>query len=284
MKRFVRTVKYHRLTSRIYRFLTAQSRQRRVNPPADVYVISYPKSGRTWLRVLVGKAICKKFGLPDELIIDTYDLTAAAGIPRTLFTHDSSSIKRGCLYYQLPTDKSKYAGKRVVFLARNIKDVLVSSYFQATRREATKGLGYYSGSIAEFVRSERFGARKVLTFYNAWYDNRAVPSDFLLIRYEDMHSSPADILTKTLDFIGVNQIESDIIKAAVEFATFDHMKELEKRNFFGNPNPPPSYPNDGEAYKMRRGIVEGYTAYLSEEDIRYIDQIMREMGCPFLQA
>ena len=32
---------------------------------SDVYLISYPKCGRTWLRVMIGKAVMLHFNLPD---------------------------------------------------------------------------------------------------------------------------------------------------------------------------------------------------------------------------
>ena len=56
----------------------------------DAYIISYPKCGRNWLTVLIGKALCEKFNLPDEIMLDTYKVTAASGILRTQMTYDNS--------------------------------------------------------------------------------------------------------------------------------------------------------------------------------------------------
>ncbi|MFQ5645128.1 MAG: sulfotransferase domain-containing protein, partial [Thiogranum sp.] len=145
----------------------------------DAYIISFPKSGRTWLRVMIGKALCLKYDLPDDIMLDTPKITSAAGILRTEFIHDYAD-NTWREYSQLPTNKRRYAKKRVVFLVRNIKDVLVSYYFHSTKRT-----GDFSGDISAFVRSERFGARKVITFYNIWHENLTVPLHFLLLRYEE---------------------------------------------------------------------------------------------------
>jgi len=246
--------------------------------PTDVYIISYPKSGRTWLRVLLGKAICLQYGLPDELMLDTHRLTSAAGLLRTHFVHDYSEILSGLHYRRLPERKREYASKKVVFVVRDIKDTLVSSYFQATKRTYK-----FKGPISEFVRSETFGVKKIVTFYNVWHNNSHVPKDFLLLRYEDMHQNPSDALIRTLRFIGLEQIEDRIIKEAVAFASFNNMKKMEAGGYFKDAKMRPGDAGDEESYKVRKGVVGGYTTYLNEADIQYIDQTVAKMGCPFVQ-
>lgn len=78
----------------------------------DAYVISFPKSGRTWLRLLIGKTLCEKFNLPSDIMLDTYRVTAAAGTLRTQLTHDHSSMNEGARYFELPTDKKNTLTKR----------------------------------------------------------------------------------------------------------------------------------------------------------------------------
>ena len=248
----------------------------------DAYIISFPKSGRTWLRILIGKTLCERFNLPEEIMLDTHKVTAAAGILRTQMTHDDSSIIGGYKYYrynELSTDKRKYSKKKVIFLVRNVKDILVSFYFQVTKRENN-----YTGSISDFIRSDRYGIKKILTFYNIWHENRTVPKEFLLLRYEDMHKNPGEVLVKTIKFLGCDEVDNHIIKKAVEFASFTHMKKMEKDGFFKRDSMRAANINDDESYKVRRGIVGGYENYLSEGDIKYIDQIIKEMGQPFEQV
>ncbi len=264
--------------ARVYDALKIRFLRSKVVPrDTDVYIISYPKSGRTWLRVLIGKAVCLRYGLPDDLMLDTYRLTAAAGLLRTRFTHDYSEILTGIPYTALPTQRSEYAGKKVIFIAREIKDLLVSSYFQATKRT-----GKFDGPISDFIRTDKFGVKKVVTFYNIWHNNRHIPSEFVLLSYEAMHRNPADALVKTLCALSADGIDSATVEQAVEFARFDNMKKMEVDGYFNDPKMRPGDTNDEESFKVRKGRIGGYREYLGQEDIRFIDHTVEEIGCPFV--
>jgi hypothetical protein len=252
-------------------------------PRAAAYVISYPKSGRTWLRVLLGKALCLHYGLGPELLLDTPTLTDAAGVLRTDFHHDASELRDDLDYMTLPEDKRVYRGKDVVFLARDPRDVLVSSYFEATRRSFLfdgKPVGF-DGSLADFVRSPVFGARKVAAFYDIWARNQRVPKNFLLIRYEQLHAEPQELLGEVLRFLGAGAVEQEHIAQAVSYAGFDNMRRLERANAFHDPRLRPGDPREPESYKVRRGIAGGYVDYLAQEDIAYIDRELALRSSPF---
>jgi hypothetical protein len=276
MRRKLRTIPALR---RAFRFFKPKQRSGSF-AEANVVIVSFPKSGRTWLRVMLGKALCEQFHLPEALMLDTYRMTEAAGLLRVRFTHDYASIKRGCHYAELPADKSRFRDKKVIFLVRNIKDVLVSCYFQATLRQATSDLGNFTGSISDFVRSDRFGAKKIVTFYNIWHANQAVPAEFLLVSYEDMHRDAAQVLRQTLHVIGFPDPDPAVVAAAVEYARFSNLRAVESQNQFRHVILRPADASDHESYKLRRGVMKGYRDYLSKADIQYIDGVVAEMGCP----
>lgn len=243
-----------------------------------VYLISYPKCGRTWLRVLIGKYICEHFGCPDKYALFLTKLTEHLGLTPIKITHDFSNLMRSMKYSKLPTDKSKYKGSKVIFLIRNIKDVIVSSYFHVLKR-----IKIYNKDISNFIKSKEYGAKKIVSFFNIWYKNRKVPDDFLLVKYEDLHSNPNKILIEVLQFLGIEKIENDIIEKSVKFASFNNMKEMEKENFFESKKLKPTDINDNETYKIRKGIIGGYSSYLDDRDLKYIDGVINKMNCPFLK-
>ena len=84
-------------------------------------IISYPKCGRTWLRLMIGKVLSDRYHFPEAQMIDTYALTAVPGVLRTHFTHDYADIRLGYPFQYLPQDKSAYAASKVVFLMRAIR-------------------------------------------------------------------------------------------------------------------------------------------------------------------
>jgi len=243
----------------------------------DCYIISYQCSGRTWLRVLIGKALCEQYHLPEKLFSNIYAVTTAAGIARTKKNHDDTVINKVSTdYRELSEDKSFFKDKKIIFLSRDIKDIVVSSYFHMTKKAK-----FFEGSMSEFIRSDRFGVKKVLRFYNIWHANREVPADFLHISYEGLKADTAEVLSGTLKFLGAKNVEKRVIDSAVAFASFENMKQMERKKAIRSFEVRPADESDNDTFKVRRGVVGGYKDYLSDEDIRYIDAMVREMGNPF---
>ena len=266
------------ISSLYYRLLTLALRPLIHKRGVQCYLVSYPKCGRTWLRLLVGKALCDHFHLPEARMIDTYNLTAGPGVLRTHFTHDYADIRLGYPYNQLPADKTGYALAKVIFLMRDVRDTLVSSYFQASKR-----VNRFHGPIADFVRDERYGIKKILTFYNLWYANQSLPRDFLLLRYEDLHHDPVTTLRRTLQFMEVADVDEALLTTAVAFASFDNMKQMESKGTFADGKMLPGQKKDQSSFKVRQGKIGGYVEHLSHADLAYIDGVVQQMGCPFAE-
>jgi hypothetical protein len=243
----------------------------------QVYIVSYPKSGRTWLRLLVGKVLCDRFGVDATHMLDTQRATTLARATPTKFTHDGSGMREPSDFRQLGTSKQQYRGKKVVLLVREPRDVMVSCYFQATKR-----IHVYDGPISDFVRSEQYGIERCVNFYRIWDQNRHVPADFLLVRYEDMHANPQAALKSVLDFMDVSDVDNQMLDAAIEFGRFDNMKKLEATGHFKRQVLTPGNAKDGESFKVRRGKVGGYADYLSPEDCQYLTKVIADAHCPLL--
>lgn len=242
-----------------------------------IYIVSYPKTGRTWLRLLIGKVYCEKYNLSDKDAIHLKEISRQYGPIPIMLTHDNSSWNKKLLkFYQMPTNKNKFIGAKVIFLIRDVRDTLVSCYFQASKRDNN-----FKGSLSDFIKSESFGIIKILTFYNIWYENRKKPKDFLLLRYEDIHKNPHNTLIKTLNFIGLKNVKKEIIDKAVNFANFNNMQKMERENFFNTDILKPTDITDKETYKVRRGIIGDHISYLNDKDFEYIERVITEMGNPF---
>jgi hypothetical protein len=243
---------------------------------ADVVCVSYPKCGRTWLRVLLGKAISLRHGLDDQLVFDSNRLSRRSGVAMPFFTHDSASNTEGRHYERLDPNKSKYRSKKVLFLHRDPRDVVVSCYFQATHRK-----NLYIGTISDFIRDPHYGVRKILTFYDHWDRAQAVPRAFHLVRYADLHERPNDTLCGALRFLG-EDVDEDVVASAIEFASFDAMKKMESAGYLKKSRKlKPSNPRDPESFKARKGVVGGYREYLDDEDCKFLDEQIGEFRPAF---
>ena len=242
----------------------------------DVYIISYPKSGRTWLRALIGKYLSLKYDLPEDSILSTKRITSESSLQKVTFTHDGSGMSDKAKLEKLSDDKQAYAHKKVILMGRDIRDTLVSAYFQATKRVNT-----FDDTISEFIRTVEFGTERILSFYDIWVRNQQVPESFLFIRYEDMHQSPRDTLLKVLEFIGEASPAENLLDQSIEYCSFSNLKRLEARNKFGKGKLKPANTADPESFKVRKGKTGGYMEYLSEQDVEFIDKAIADYNFDF---
>jgi hypothetical protein len=248
---------------------------RAVQSAADVYLLSYPKAGRTWLRALVGKALVDHYGLPERRLLDTDVLTGAAGLPVAAFDHDQSALVIGTRWQDMPADRTAYRGKRVLLMGRDVRDNLVSAYFQATRR-----IDVYAGPISGFIRHDAYGIEKILTFYRIWAANRHIPAAFEFLTYEDLHRDTAGSLARVLAFLGAH-VSDATIAAAVDYCRFENLRRAEVEDRFDTDVLRPARTGDPEAFKVRMGKVGNYMEYLSTDDVAYIDAAVAARGCEF---
>jgi hypothetical protein len=100
------------------------------------FVISFPKSGRTWLGVML-----------DDLEV------------RARYSHDGSDHRLRLPLSELRADKAQYAGATVLLMVRDPRDTVVSGYFQVTRR-----LGIPVPSMSDLIQSDCYGIRKICHF------------------------------------------------------------------------------------------------------------------------
>jgi hypothetical protein len=248
----------------------------------DVYLISYPKCGRTWLRLMIGRAVARHFGLPenDDILLINWKRKPHPEVPKITVVHEDRPMLK--TPDELQTSKDKYHTKEVIFLVRDPRDVIVSSYFEMKKRGRIFGDNPYEarqavfeGTLAEFIDRRVGGFDTVIKYYNIWADQRDILKGFLLIRYEDMKTDPQRELCRVLDFLGLGMIADETIAEAVEFASFDNMRKMEAQGTFRSGILKPADVTDQESFKTRKGKIGGFSDYLSEQEIQALNQRMR---------
>lgn len=237
---------------------------------ADTHIVSFPKCGRTWLVLMLAKTIEYHFGIQSRNPLKLRNLRRPGrGIPLILQHHDGGP--EFLRPDELERDKGHYRGARVVFLVRDPRDVVVSSYYQKTKRNIN-----YSGSLQDYVYEPVGSTDTIVDFYNIWARNRDVPRDFLLMTYEGLHADTHGELRRLVDFLGLDAISDDNLHQAVEFCSFDNMRRLEAADEYRTGALAPRDPNDPDTFKTREGRVGSYRDQLGSEEIAHIDAVIDE--------
>jgi hypothetical protein len=188
-----------------------------------------------------------------------------AGVPHIAAKHDGTPQKKTAA--EIDPSRAEYTGCRVILLVRDLRDTLVSNYFQVTRREIR-----YQGDIASYLRWPRGSLDGMLRYYNVWADQRRVPRAFLLVRYEDLHDDTPRELRRIADFLGLQGVSEATIAGAVEYASFGAMKNREASRAADASVLAPGKAGDAESFKTRKGKIGGYAEYLSPEDVAWINR------------
>jgi hypothetical protein len=249
---------------------------------SDFLVLSRAKSGRTWLRAMLSRLYQQALGLPEAQLIEFDNFhTQNPAIPRILFTHGQY------LRQKLATAdwRVRHPEQKIVFLVRHPCDVAVSEYFQSTKRASRYKAELHgvekTASMFDFVMSSPVGLPAVIEYLNAWERELASLECAHVARYEEMRERPRESLSRIVSFLGA-PFSEDQIAEAVDFASFDNLKELEKRNFFGSGRLSPRDPEDPDSFKVRRGVVGGYRDYFDPEQISSMETLVKERLSPSL--
>ncbi len=270
--------------------LPPDSRSRkRHNLAASRLLLSFPKSGRTWLaylyayyaayRLLGAKAdecLERHFSsVPLEPLESlafaelTRDQEATRLVPRVAFEHGSQD--EPYMRINLAESLGRAAVTSAVLLVRDPRDVIVSYYHHLR----AGGIGVAQRlpddvDLSEFLRSEIYGIRAVVTYMNqaaAAGPSRFDP--FGVLFFEDLHADPAASLARFLAWVGAADVDPAAIRRAAELATFARLQgqELSRRAAAGEPL-------ERDALRFRRGQVGSARAELTPSDLAYLDRVI----------
>ena len=234
--------------------------------PSDVFVVTYPRSGTTWLRYLIANVLAPaedvtfstfRNYVPD--INDTYAARTSLDVFLPLSTPRFFS-------FHGPYDP---ALPKVVYLLRDPRDVMISFYHYRRTREQT-----YSGSLHDFLRSDDHYPCPWDQHVTGWLLN-GVNDNICLIRYEELQRDTLTAVRRVLDFADVHCKEDDIARA-VTASGFDEMRSAEERY-----TPDVSVTGEEKRF-VRRGKIGGYADELDLQSIRIIEEkygrVMRVVG------
>ena len=195
--------------------------------PDDVFLVSYPRSGNTWARFLLGNLIH-----PNDPITFA---NIESRVPEIYFNSDRvmRSLPRPRLLKSHECFQPHY--RRIIYIVRDPRDVAIS-YYHHNVKAGNIPDGYPMGDfIPRFVNAE-FDAK-----WGSWSDHvrswlllRQGQPDFLLLRYEDMKRETARELERVAAFLRGSAFPSvgtspEGLRQAIELSSPERMRALEQQ-------------------------------------------------------
>lgn len=239
--------------------------------PDDVFLVSYPKSGNTWMRFLIGNYIAgykvdfrnSHFVVPD-IHFNPENCKAIQFKPRFIKSHMPYSP----VY------------PRVIYIVRDGRDVAVSYYFHLLKS------GKVSATEITFSEYLKDFVEKGVPLYGTWSQNvyswfdRTKDGNILLLKYEDILKETELELTKAIEFAGLD-VERERVKKAVEASLFNEMQKLEISQHDECPTLGREVKNKDILF-VREGRAGGWRDHFSKEDeqvfLKYNDSVMSKLG------
>jgi hypothetical protein len=198
-----------RLKHRPYVRLPAVALRHRGISPGDIFVLSYPRSGNTWVRFMLAHVLLGRQPNFDEVFSHIPPVGWHRDAPRVL-PHGGRLIKS----HERPTWPYASSYRKVVYLVRDGRDVAVSYYDWYLNK------GLYAGRFESFLRLFLAGR---LDGYGSWHEHvrswltsaPARADALLVVRYEDLLGCPSENLARIAEFVGLDAAREQLDEALV---------------------------------------------------------------------
>lgn len=251
------------------------------------WLVSYPKSGNTWVRLLLA-AYMGRTPYRVELCADYGQLLygAVSPVPVEKMTWGQQVQCRGAALYHAAAERLEdpmivkshnaygaFAGiplfspqwtRKVVYVVRDPRDVLPSfaHHHGYELEEAAEIMAEPSARLPGLDRGAQHissWSRHVLSWVRAKED-----LDVLFVRYEDLHEGTTRELARVVEHLDyVDEVDPDLVDYAVEAARFDKQKSREQEEGF------PESTDHGEFF--RKGEAGGWRDEVPTELVERVE-------------
>ena len=256
---------YHLLdrARRQFRPLYESERQKheRERQTADYLLLSLTNCGRTWLRIILGRALQLHYAHVRGIeTVNLHDLFSfSERVPKL------PSIKP--MHEKYGQFGNRYDEQKIVLLVRDPRDAIVSRFHQHKSELGFDSLDRY---VCEGPDLETY-----IQFYNDWQMHKTENKGFLMVRYEDMRANTLQTVQEIVSFLELSLTLAEL-EQAIAYASFKNMRKMEV-NGSSQVKAGVMMSRDVEnpdSFKVRKGTVGGYKAELSHEAIAFVDRMV----------
>lgn len=226
---------------------------------SDIFVGSFPKSGKTWVRFFIANYLTQYLHLNVNIDWNNFTIYAPG-----LLKYDPGALRktpqqisRMIFSHNRPIAKY-FPGRKVLFITRNMADIVVSYYHYHKTRKNPEYANYDIDTFAHHV----FDISEAVERLNLFASMLQKSKDCLIIPYENLVADPQHQFRKIVDFSEWNYLD-DIFEYALDRSSFENMKKLENQKG-----------KDDNSYHVRKGKSNTAFEELRETTIEYINEFV----------
>ncbi|XP_054848483.1 sulfotransferase 1B1-like isoform X2 [Eublepharis macularius] len=233
--------------------------------PDDLIIATYPKAGTTWMQeivdlILVGGDVekARRAPMPDRIpFLEICSVPPCPSGVDQLVNSPSPRVMKTHLPFQLLPKSFLEKDCKIIYVARNAKDNLVSYYFFDQMNLTQPDPGPWDGYVKKFMEGT--------VPWGPWYDHVRRYWDekenhrILYLFYEDMKEDLAREIRRVKDFLEVDLPEA-IVQKIAHHTSFQVMKDNPMTNF---ENVPSTIFDRTKSSFMRKGEVGDWKNYFT---------------------
>ena len=194
------------------------NRRHRGIEEADRFVASYPRSGSTWLRFLLGELLT---GAP----VDFQELERVS--PSVGLHAQGARLLRGGGRLIKTHESWRPEYRRGVYVVRDVRDVVVS-WYRITRTDPDRLAGF-DDFVADFATGRSNGYGRWEDHVRAWTDAAARQPGIEVFHYEELARDPVAGVAAVSRALGIETDDASI-RRALQDNTRPRMVELSMRD------------------------------------------------------
>ena len=229
----------------------------------DRYIVSFPRSGSTWLRTILAGIIDPHAGYEPEVFNRILPGVSGRRLPLVWSLQDPRIIHSHTTY--------RASIPKAVYMVRDGRDSLISFFHYSTARN---GIDMSFAEWFDLYCRRWYGPR--------WHDHveswlakgkEELGTSLMVLKFEDLKTDPIGCVGQAADFLGLGAPSLPAIHHAVQMASLDQARKREAR-VFGN------LQNGNQSF-YRGGRTGQFQDFLQGD---MYDRFMRISGCALTLA
>lgn len=248
---------------------------------SDVFVVTYPKSGTIWMQQILlllefkGDVDSIRRSISKEGTFSNGDLVPwieTCGKIQEFVSAESPRYRVSHLPYHLMPKALMQRRGKVIYVARNPKDVLVSYYFFHKFVPVLETPKSFDDFYDKFMRGEVVGGNW-FEHVKTWLLHKD-DLNMLFITYEEMIQDLQSVVERIAQFLGAD-LTQDQLNNVVKHSTFKNMRQIPLANYEQVPG---ELLNHQEGRFLRKGTIGDWKNHFTVAQSEHFDEVFdREM-------